>query len=383
MSKFKVDSEQIDATVETLKTLLTKCEELYDKEIPVSDVDKGQTHEELISVCDNIRTTCYYFGQLIHNTIEFLGKSSEMFEESDKNSATAIAAEISNGSTQPHHTGNNHAPSYGGAADVAATGTKQPQHTGINHNDYSANQHESSQVFVDVSDYSEKATDTEYARLCSWTNKLFDNKNPTAEEFITAIKNDSYFSDKDPLKNISTDQITVISEGSGFGAIVIEDGESAVVIFSGTNMASKDIGDIATDGSVLLGTWNYQGKQAIDLVNGLSEKYDNIVVAGHSLGGYLATASTLKNDAVSKCITFDAPGRYDAVLQKSFNSGRTSVITSYEARGSTISSVGYDVGDVHRIPVGNSGTNFVDRNHSIDKLFESMNEKTPMKNSWI
>ena len=90
MSKFKVDNEQIDATVETLKTLLTKCEELYDKEVPVSDVDKGQTHEELISVCENIRTTCFYFGQLIHNTIEFLGKSSEMFEQSEMNSASAI-----------------------------------------------------------------------------------------------------------------------------------------------------------------------------------------------------------------------------------------------------------------------------------------------------
>ena len=90
MSKFKEDNEQIDATVETLKTLLTKCEELYEKEVPVSDVDKGQTHEELISVCDNVRTTCYYFGQLVHNTIKFLGKSSEMFAMSDTNSANAI-----------------------------------------------------------------------------------------------------------------------------------------------------------------------------------------------------------------------------------------------------------------------------------------------------
>ena len=90
MSKFKVDNEQIDATVETLKTLLTKCEELYEKEVPVSDVDKGQTHEELISVCENIRTTCFYFGQLVNNTIEFLGKSSEMFAQSEMNSASAI-----------------------------------------------------------------------------------------------------------------------------------------------------------------------------------------------------------------------------------------------------------------------------------------------------
>lgn len=90
MSKFKVDNEQIETTVDTLKKLLTKCEELYEKEVPVSDVDKGQTHEELISVCENIRTTCFYFGQLIHNTIEFLGKSSEMFAQSEMNSAAAI-----------------------------------------------------------------------------------------------------------------------------------------------------------------------------------------------------------------------------------------------------------------------------------------------------
>ena len=32
MSKFKIDNEQIDSTVDTLKTLLTKCKELYEKE---------------------------------------------------------------------------------------------------------------------------------------------------------------------------------------------------------------------------------------------------------------------------------------------------------------------------------------------------------------
>lgn len=95
MSKFKIDNEQIDSTVDTLKTLLTKCKELYEKEVPVSEVDKGQTHEELISVCENIKTTCFYFGQLIHNTIEFLGDSSEMFAQSEKKSADAISTTTS------------------------------------------------------------------------------------------------------------------------------------------------------------------------------------------------------------------------------------------------------------------------------------------------
>lgn len=237
-------------------------------------------------------------------------------------------------------------------------------------------------IFVDVKKYSNLASDAEYARLCSIVNNLFDKKYPTKNDFTTAINSDEYFSNNDPLKHISEDQVTVISEGSGFGAVVVEDGKNAIVIFSGTNIESKDIGDLATDGSILLGTWNYQGQQAIDLVDSLSKKYDNIVVTGHSLGGYLATAATLKNDAVSKCITFDPPGRYDTLLQETFNSDRTSVITSYEARGSTISSVGYDVGDVHRIKVEESGSNFIDRNHSIDNLCDALGGKKAMMESW-
>lgn len=114
MSKFKVDNEQVNATVETLKKLLKECEDLYDKDIPTSDVDKGKTHEELVTVCDNIRTTCYYFGQLIHNTIEFLGKSSEMFEMSDKTSADAIKDE-GGSTTHTSSSGNTHG---GGGASL-------------------------------------------------------------------------------------------------------------------------------------------------------------------------------------------------------------------------------------------------------------------------
>lgn len=93
MSTFKVDKEQVDNSVETLRKLLEECEEAYTKEIPESTVDKGQTHNELSDLCNNIKTTCYYLGELINNTILFLGKSSEMFEMSDKESAAAIMTE--------------------------------------------------------------------------------------------------------------------------------------------------------------------------------------------------------------------------------------------------------------------------------------------------
>lgn len=90
MSTFKVDNEQINSSVETLRKLLEECEEAYTQEIPESMVDKGKTHDELTELCANMKTTCYYLGELINNTIRFLGQSSEMFEMSDKESASAI-----------------------------------------------------------------------------------------------------------------------------------------------------------------------------------------------------------------------------------------------------------------------------------------------------
>ncbi len=90
MRRFKIDNEQIDAVAEDMKNLLTKCEEVYEKGVPISDVAKGKTYDELISVCENIRNTSYYLGQLIHKTIEFLGQSSKLFAQSEMNSASAI-----------------------------------------------------------------------------------------------------------------------------------------------------------------------------------------------------------------------------------------------------------------------------------------------------
>ncbi len=365
MSEFKVDSEIIKESIETLKKLLDKCEEAYDKEIPRTDVDKGLVHSELDSLCESMKITCQYLGELINNTIAFLNGSSEMFDTSDQESATVLLDYVVSQETVK---------TLSQSKSTVKSQTANKRKNGVN-------------AKVDIGNYVSKVSDVEFARLCSRTNKLFDKKNPAAKDFINLIKEDSYFSDHDPLKNISEEQVTVISEGSGFGAVIIEDGNNAIVIFSGTNVESRDIGDFATDGSVLFGTWNFQGKQAIDLVNDLSKKYDNIVVSGHSLGGYLATAATLKNDSVSKCVTFDPPGRYDAVIQETFHSDRTSVITSYEARGSLISSVGYDVGEVHRIAVKESGGFEVagitiDKNHSIENLCDAMGGADAMHDRW-
>ncbi len=91
MSTFKIDTEKVNDSVETLRKLLDECEEIYNKKIPESEVDKGSTHNELYDLCQEIKTTCQYLGELINNSILFLGKSSEMFDTSDRESADAIS----------------------------------------------------------------------------------------------------------------------------------------------------------------------------------------------------------------------------------------------------------------------------------------------------
>ena len=92
MSKFKVDSEQINSSIKKLKELLNECEEAYLKKIPESTIDKGATHNELEILCNTVRASCHAIGELINNTILFLGGTSEMFEKSDEISANAISS---------------------------------------------------------------------------------------------------------------------------------------------------------------------------------------------------------------------------------------------------------------------------------------------------
>lgn len=99
---FKVDTEVVRDSVGVLRQLLEECEEIYRKEIPDSSVDKGLTHVELQEVCQNIKITCQYLGELINNSIRFLGEASDMFDTSDKESAT----KIDTNNTQNENVGN-------------------------------------------------------------------------------------------------------------------------------------------------------------------------------------------------------------------------------------------------------------------------------------
>lgn len=90
-SKFKVDEEQINNCVETLKKLVEECQEIKAKKIPKSEDDKGQTHNELYTLCNKLKTTSHNLGELIDRTLQFLGQASELHKESDKTSASVLA----------------------------------------------------------------------------------------------------------------------------------------------------------------------------------------------------------------------------------------------------------------------------------------------------
>ncbi|MBO5869587.1 MAG: DUF2974 domain-containing protein [Clostridia bacterium] len=224
---------------------------------------------------------------------------------------------------------------------------------------------------VDIGDYSLKVSHSEYAKLCQLWYKALESKDPRAA-FIKLIN--KHLQENDPLRSVAYSQLTSINSWTGFDTLVIGDGDTAIVIFAGTDISR--VGDVVTDIKLASGQLSLQEVQAISLVEGLTEHYGKIVVTGHSLGGYLATAATLKVNGVSECVAFDSPGRYDAHLQEIFNKKRVEKITTYEANGSPISDglKWYSAGINQNFNTVNldveSKDNFL--NHGIKQIHEAM-----------
>lgn len=241
-------------------------------------------------------------------------------------------------------------------------------------NDYSDIQ--APEPLNDLKAYSDTVIDAEYARLSGWWEHVCDKKDPVGE-FMKELQK---LPENDPMRYITREQITHYDGSDGFSAIVIDDGNgSALVIFAGTN--PDQMGDIITDIAVGVGLPSSQENQACKLVHDLAEDYDNIIVTGHSLGGYLATKAALSEGTVSECIAFEAPGQYNAWYHNDFNSGNSCKIRTYNANGSYISSVGDNVGKVYYVDVEPSGSGFT-ANHSIDKLGDALGGDDAIANCW-
>ena len=237
---------------------------------------------------------------------------------------------------------------------------------------------------VDVSDYCGRVSDAEYARLCD----LFQQADRMVREGKTSDLHGTFVDllranlpGNSPLHTIPVDQIQVHRLDSGFSAVTISDGSDALVVFAGTDFGTWE--DISADLMILEGKASTQSVQANALVASLSQTHSNIVVTGHSLGGYLATSAALFNGKVSHCVAFDPPGRKDVILQNVLNSGQVSKIRTYEAIGSPVSSdvLGHHgVGDVRQIHVSSEGNI---ANHLVKHICDALGGDAIIQMSWM
>ena len=254
---------------------------------------------------------------------------------------------------------------------------------------------------LNVSSYMDKVSDAEYAALCMhWQKTVEAMENDQlkeglannfrkaleagqmngdlADNFRKALRNSKYLPENDPIKKLRDDQVEVYLSPSGFSAVTIGEGDSAIVIFGGTNFASAQ--DLYADAQIIaqnagFGETAKQEKEAIALIKKLSSKHSNITVTGHSLGGYLAASSTLNNSQVDKCVAFDPPGRHDKQEQKANNRTQYDKIRTYEVKGSIVSSLGSSVGDYESVEI--TGDPF---KHDIGKICEALNKNKKTKN---
>ena len=237
---------------------------------------------------------------------------------------------------------------------------------------------------VDVSDYCGRVSDAEYARLC----ELFQKADRMVREgktndlhgtFMELLR--SNLPKNSPLHSIPADQIQVHRLSSGFAAMTISDGTDALVVFAGTDFGT--IEDISADFDILLGKATTQSVQANALVASLSQSHSNIVVTGHSLGGYLATSAALYNGKVSKCVAFDPPGRKDLPFQCILNNEQVSKIRTYEAIGSPVScsALGHQgVGNVRKIHVSPEGNI---ANHMVGHICDALGGDAAIQMAWM
>lgn len=90
MSKYIVDTDAVDTAVEKLRKLQEDCLEYYNTKMPESSHDIGETHNEILTLYENLMKTWKKFDELISKTIEFLGEDSKTIIAADKSSAAAI-----------------------------------------------------------------------------------------------------------------------------------------------------------------------------------------------------------------------------------------------------------------------------------------------------
>jgi hypothetical protein len=136
------------------------------------------------------------------------------------------------------------------------------------------------------------------------------------------------------------------------------DDDHAIVSFGGTK--GDDSRDVLDDIRIATTGASHQAALANELIHSLP--YDNIMVTGHSLGGFVAADVAVNNSKVKECVTFDAPGHGGlpgigvinqiGALWNTF-SGNTEKITNYYAVGDVVHKAGaMQLGRTYSVDVG-------------------------------
>jgi hypothetical protein len=114
------------------------------------------------------------------------------------------------------------------------------------------------------------------------------------------------------LANVGVDENLFENETTGFGARLYTDGHGDYVLaFRGTN-EGRDWCHNVKQG---LGLDDAQYDQALKLASQISHSFgkDNLAITGHSLGGGLASAASLKTG--SPAVTFNSSGLHDNTIE--------------------------------------------------------------------
>lgn len=184
-------------------------------------------------------------------------------------------------------------------------------------------------------------SDTEYAFLASSANTACREKNSVKKKkaFMDQL---SQLPSNHPLRDVDSKQVKVFSAMGVEGFIIELDNHNAVVVFAGTD----DVIDFVADAGIA--TLSHRNpvketqKLVADLVVGNLERrgYDNIQVAGHSLGGYLATDVAMKHKGVSECVTFDAPKHTALEVAANYSGTQDKSYRNYNPNGGIVNKAG-------------------------------------------
>ena len=237
----------------------------------------------------------------------------------------------------------------------------------------------------------------DYAILCKFCTDVSNEETPEkmGDKMYDLLQNGEIngehpFPIEHPIHSLSREQILAFQLGNPIkdldGIIIVVDSDNAIVVFAGTK--EGQMGDYLQDAGIFLDglpgiqflvapantTFELFSDDQIESANSLLSQLasfgHNIYVTGYSLGGHIAVDVTLNHSEILECITFDPPGRGDAIISGS--NGNAGKIINYCNKYSSISWVGDHIGKVYMLDVYPNDIAGIFHNHDIVYMVDAL-----------